>query len=312
MIDLADRLRQTESDVFVVGPTGVGKSSLAADLAAEIDADIIGLDAFQIYEGMAILTAQPPADLRARVRHHLIGEISPATPFSAGQFAERVLIIRKKLRASGRNIVFCGGTGLYLRALTTGLPSIPPTPPSIRETLASLPLDELQRRLNEADPAARSRIDFQNPRRVQRALEIVVATGKTLAQAWACQPPADGSIRGIGVICLREPTDLLARIEANVRAQFAAGVVEEVARLGPVGSTASHAIGFQAIRDVIERRITQDAAIELMILRSRQYAKRQLTWFRGQTKFPLLNLTPTETGCSALSTAKLLLARQIQ
>lgn len=260
-----------------------------------------------MYAGLGILTAQPA--LPGPVPHHLIGFLPPAEPFDAARFASLAGSLIPEIQARGKTPIVTGGSGLYLKALTHGLADAPPPDPALRDELSALPAEELRRRLDAADPAARALVDFQNPRRVLRALEIHLLTGRTVAesrQSWASKDTP--GFRGL--LLHRDREELDARIAANVDAMFARGVVAEVAALsGPKsptsapapsqsgfdlqspGPTASHAIGLREIQSLLRGEITEPACRAAIILATRRYAKRQLTWFRNQFNFSVLDLT---------------------
>ncbi len=284
----------------MTGPTGVGKSVFAVELAHRLDGEIVGADAYQVYAGLRILTAQP--DLAGKVPHHLIGFLPPTESFDAAAFFALATEKIAEIRGRGRRPIVVGGTGLYLKALTHGLDAPAPGDPAFREEIQDLPLEELVRRLDEADPEARLVVDLQNPRRVQRALEIVHATGRPLAEsrrAWN----TPGNPDFCGLLLTRERPELDDRIAINVDRMFAEGVVHEVGSLGTVGPTAERAIGFREIRAMLDGRLTESACREAILLATRQYAKRQLTWFRNQFNFTTIDLTGQSSPNEALSLA---------
>lgn len=276
--------------ILIAGPTGVGKSAFAVELAHRFDGEIIGADAYQVYAGLEILTAQPEADLRARIPHHLIGVLPVSQPFDAARFAVLAREKMVEIAARGRRPILVGGSGLYLKALTHGLADLPPTDPALRAGLSALSPDELRHRLDQADPAARQNIDFQNPRRVQRALEILLLTGRSTArQREEWQGPPRFAFQGL--LLTRGRSELHARIAANVERMFARGVVEEVARCHDAGPTASQAIGFRDIQALLRGEMDQAHCVAAITLATRRYAKRQLTWFRNQFNFSPIDLT---------------------
>jgi len=270
----------------VTGPTGSGKSAFAVALAERIRGEIVGADAFQIFSGLPILTAQPPPELLSRVPHHLIGELSPDTSLDAAKYAVLARVRIAEISARGRTPLIVGGTGLYIKALTHGLADMAPVAPTLRQEIAKLSLPEALERLAKADPAAPAQIDRQNPVRVRRALEIVLSTGLPLAvhrQNWTSQP--DPAFRGI--VLARSRPELRARIAANVEAMFATGVVAEVRANAPrCGPSLSRAIGFQDIQRLIAGECDEPACRAAITTATCQYAKRQETWFRNQFAFP--------------------------
>jgi len=287
----ASSVSLNSNPIYIVGPTGVGKSLISVELASQFGGELVCADAYQVYRGLSLLTAQPGPELRTQVPHHLYGVVDPADSFDAAQFATQATQCITEVTNRGAPPFLVGGSGLYVRALTEGLDELPPVDATLRTELEVLTRDELRSRLEAADPEALSQIDAQNPRRIQRALEIVLTTGRPLAEArkMANKPRTGPPPRGIFVF--REKSEMDERITQNVRAMFTAGVVEEVRSLGTVGPTASKAIGWREIHALLAGEMTETECIEAMILATRRYAKRQLTWFRNQTNFYPLNLT---------------------
>ncbi|MGH8048788.1 MAG: tRNA (adenosine(37)-N6)-dimethylallyltransferase MiaA, partial [Chthoniobacterales bacterium] len=273
--------------LHIAGPTGVGKSALAVDLAERLDAEIIGADAFQIYAGLPILTAQPGPEALQRVPHHLVGCVPVEESFDAQRYATAARGAMDGILARGRRVIVAGGTGLYFRALIDGLAPTPAADAALRAELEEMPLDALVERLRRADPAAPGQVDLRNKRRVSRAIEILEISGRPLAD-FRATPRTDAC----GLLLVREREDMWRRIEASVRAMFDNGVVEEVRAIGDrAGPTASRAIGFREIQALLRGELTRAQCEAAMIVTTRQYAKRQLTWFRGQTTFRALDLT---------------------
>lgn len=286
--------------ILVAGPTGVGKSVFAAELAFRLGGEILGADAYQVYAGMEILTAQP--ELPGVVPHHLIGFLPPTESFDAARFVVLAKDRIAQIQSRGRVALLVGGSGMYLKALTHGLEDAPPPDPVLRAELNALSADALRSRLDSVDPAARSRVDFTNPRRVQRALEICLQTGRPVSgtrRTWETRETP--GFRGI--LLTRDREDLDARIAANVDAMFRRGVLREVAALGDAppcsalrtDSTASRAIGMREIQAHLRGAISESECRAAIVLATRRYAKRQATWFRNQFSFPVINLSTTES-----------------
>lgn len=275
-----------EPTFFLLGPTAVGKSELAVELAEQIGGEIVGADAFQIYDGLDILSAKPSAELRARVPHHLIGEIALDQTFDVATY--RALALRRIAEIAQRGAVpiVCGGAGLYVRALTHGLAKgLPPADSDLRARLDSQPLDSLVAQLRELDPAAT--VDEKNLRRVVRALEVCLLTGKPFSgfrQEWEDTP----AIRG--AILSRPRQELLARIEMRTEAMFAEGVIAEVAATKDVGPTAVQMLGLREIRSHIAGDLSLLACKSAINIATRQYAKKQLTWFRRERGYQWIDL----------------------
>ena len=169
---------KTPSPFIIAGPTAVGKSDIAVAVAERTGGEIVGADAFQVYRGLDILTAKPSPALLARVPHHLVGEIPLTRPWDVAQWLAAARERIADIHARGRRALVVGGAGLCIRALTRGLATLPPASPELRASLGALSLSEMQRRLAELDPEGARRIDLKNPRRVIRALEVCLLTGR--------------------------------------------------------------------------------------------------------------------------------------
>lgn len=285
----------------MTGPTGVGKSAFAVALAEKIQGEIIGADAFQIYAGLPILTAQPGPDLLERVPHHLIGILGLEEACDAARYARMAGEKIKEVLSSGRIPILTGGTGLYLKALTHGLADLPPVDTALREKISAMELPEALARLREADPNAPDQIDSRNPVRVRRALEIVLTSGRPLADARTTWKTPGTEFRGITLE--RDRHDIRLRIAAHVDAMFDEGVMEEVRKSPHAGAGASRAIGFREIQSLIEGKMPHHECRNTIVTATRRYAKRQLTWCRHQFNFPSINLTATTSPSESLENA---------
>jgi len=290
---------------FLVGPTAVGKTALAIELAEQFDAEIVNVDAFQIYRGLDILAAKPDAEAQRRVRHHLLGEVSLTETMSAAKFRELARSALGDIQSRKKNAIVVGGSGLYLKAITHGFDQVPPPDPKLREELNALSTSELARRLQGLNPELAARTDLKNPRRIVRAIEIASAPliipsevegsrGRYLRAfaAGSLDCARDDGLRCCGVLLLRDRADLYQRVNERVNAMFRDGVEEEVRALPEVGPTAANALGLKEIGALIAGQISREECIAKIQQATRRYAKRQLTWFRHQTSFPQLNLTP--------------------
>lgn len=247
-----------------------------------------------MYAGLEILTSQPESDLTTRVPHHLIGHLPVTQRFDAAQWVQAAQEAIRDVQSRGHRPILVGGTGLYLKALTHGLDEIPPTPPEVRAELSALSPTEVLARLDQADPTAREEIDVHNPRRVQRALEIFLTTGRSardLRQGWKRRETPGFE----GMILVRERNELHDRIAQTVDRMFARGVVEEVRQLPEtISETAAMAIGLREIQSLLRGEMTEAQCREAMVQATRRYAKRQLTWFRNQFSFPHIDLTVSQ------------------
>jgi len=280
---------------FLVGPTAVGKTALAIELAEQFDAEIVNADAFQVYRGLDVLTAKPDAEAQRRVRHHLLSQISLFETMSAASFRELARAALSDVHSRKKNAIVVGGSGLYLKAITHGFDQVPQPDPKLREELNRLPQKELAERLQKLSPELAARTDLKNPRRVIRAIEIAasVIPSRVVATDAVREPQsAPAATATNGVLLLRHRDDLYQRINERVNAMFRDGVEEEVRALQDIGQTAASALGLKEIRALIAGQISREECIAKIQQATRRYAKRQLTWFRHQTTFSQLNLTP--------------------
>ena len=273
-----------KSRFYIVGPTAVGKSEIAAEVAWRTRAEVVSADAFQIYRGLDLLTAKPDSATRAKAPHHLIGSV----PLTESMDAEKYRAAAQKIIARGGPVIVVGGTGLYVKALTHGIAKLPSANPKLRERLEGTTSAELFRSLRTFDPIGAEKIDRQNRRRLIRAVEVCLLTGKPFSEKrteWNESVPANG------VLLERDRAELYARINQRVEEMFAAGVVDEVGAAKKIGPTAEKTLGLREIRALIAGDISQAECVAKIQQATRRYAKRQLTWFRRQTNFPSLNLS---------------------
>jgi tRNA dimethylallyltransferase len=279
---------------FIVGPTATGKSELGADVAREVNAEIVSADAFQIYRGLDLLTAKPDASTLAKAPHHLIGTIGLSEEMNAEKFCRAASRAINEIYSRGEPAIVVGGSGLYIKTLSHGLAPLPESDPKLRAKLNALSIDELRSQLADLDPETARKIDTKNRRRLVRALEICLLTGKPASEvvAGGADPGQPGSpIPATGVFVFRDREELYERINRRVEAMFEKGVIEEVRANGATSATASQMIGLREIRELLEGRMSLLQCIAEIQQATRRYAKRQLTWFRRQTSFSPLNLS---------------------
>jgi tRNA dimethylallyltransferase len=296
--------------IFLAGPTAVGKSEIALLLAEKIGGEIISVDSMQVYRGLDIGTAKPSAAERARVPHHLIDVVEITEPFDAAQFVRLANAAVVEIQSRNRVPIFCGGTGLYFKAFLEGLGDAPPADEKLRAELEATPLPELLRELAEKDSITYEKIDRQNPRRVIRAVEVIRLTGKKfseqraewksirLRQGYGGQEVQSPKSK-VAVGFMRGSADLLARIDARVDAMFARGLVEETRHLLDHGlaqnKTALQALGYRQVAEHLHGERSLPETIELVKIRTRQFAKRQMTWFKRQLCLEWMELLPENT-----------------
>lgn len=269
--------------MLIAGPTASGKSGLALEIAARGGGVIINADALQVYDCWRVLTARPSAAEEALAAHRLYGHIGREQPYSVGHWLREVA----QVLAHGARPIIVGGTGLYFTALTEGLAVIPDIPPQVRKMAdARRMAGEMAAMLAELDPASRARVDAVNPARVQRAWEVLQATGRGLA-AWQDETPAPLlPLSSAAAFVLRPERDwLAARIDQRFEAMMTAGALDEVQAERPGWEPmrpSARAIGAPELMAHLRGEISLEAAVVAAKLASRQYAKRQRTWFRSR------------------------------
>jgi tRNA dimethylallyltransferase len=291
--------------LLIAGATATGKSEIALLLAEQLNGEIISVDSMQVYRGLDIGTAKPSAAERRRVRHHLIDVADLNESFDAAQFARSAQAAVREIQSRGRLPILCGGTGLYFKAFLDGLGDAPPADAALRAELEATPLPDLLRELEKRDPAAFAKIDRKNPRRVIRAIEVIRLTGKPFSAQradWAGSSEKE-ALPFFGLS--RSSADLHARINVRVDLMFERGLVEETKHLLPHGLAenkfALQAIGYRQVVEHLHGERDLAATIELVKIRTRQFAKRQMTWFRKHGRMRWIDCAP---GDSAASLAK--------
>jgi tRNA dimethylallyltransferase len=277
--------------VLIAGPTASGKSALALTLAQELDGVIINADSMQIYRDLRILTARPSPDEEARVPHRLYGHVDAAMTYSVGRYVTEAADALARTEYQGKLPIFVGGTGLYFKALTRGLAAIPPTPAQVRKTvrerLAAQGPEVLHAELAKADAATAERLKTTDRQRIARALEVVLATGRSLSE-WHKQQgaPLLDRARVVPLFVSPERAELYARIDARFDAMLGAGALGEVVELAALRLDpqlpAMKAHGVPWLIQHLQGRITLEEASQQAKLDVRHYAKRQYTWFRHQ------------------------------
>ena len=288
----------------IVGPTASGKSDLAMAVARMIDrAEIVTLDSMQVYRGMDIGTATPTAAEQAEVPHHLINLVDPVEEFAVAEFQARARAVIEAVRGRDAVPVLVGGTGLYVRAVIDDL-NIPGQYPQVRDDLEAEPdTAALHDRLAALDPVAAGRMEPTNRRRVLRALEVTLGSGRPFSSfgpGLRHYPPTP--FVQIGIHWDRDRLD--GRIAARYQQQIAAGFLEEVRALAlrPISRTAAQALGYKELLAHLSGETTLGEAVELAVTRTKRFARRQQRWFRRDPRIHWLNapISPAE----ALEAAK--------
>jgi len=272
--------------VAIVGPTGVGKTALAVSLAARFDGEIVSADSRQIYRGMDIGTAKPSPEELSRAPHHLVDILVPDEGFSLAQFQDRAYAAINDVRQRGKLAFLVGGTGQYVRAVVEGwqMPRVPPDPDLRRELYAAAENEgasALYERLLSLDPAAGAFIDARNVRRVVRALEVCLRSGRPFSEQRGKSPPPY-VIHQIGLTLEREA--LYRRVDARIVSMIERGLVDEVRGLLAAGYgwelPAMSSLGYVQLRGVLEGTASLQEAVALIKKDTRRYIRQQYNWFR--------------------------------
>jgi len=303
---------ETMAPLFLVGATGTGKSAAAMEIArrAPERTAILAMDAMQVYRGADIGTSKPTAAERAEIPHGGLDLVEFGETFDVAQYLAHAATFLREQREADRRVIVVGGTGLYFRALTRGLCEAPQGPAELRAELSALSVEQLRERLAKIDPAMLERLDASNPRRLARAIEVMEFTGRSLRD-WQEATPEPLLKNFTAIWIQREKEELVSRIEARVEEMFARGWVEEVRGLvkqhGADGVRRFPGIGYREIAESLPdagdpvsalpasgQRVGHVAGEGLkrdIFVATRQYAKRQLTWFAREPNLQAVMLT---------------------
>ncbi|TAV99673.1 tRNA (adenosine(37)-N6)-dimethylallyltransferase MiaA [Rhizobium ruizarguesonis] len=288
---MMENLLSTVNAILITGPTASGKSALAVELARRRDGAVVNADSMQVYDTLHVLTARPSEEEMQGVPHHLYGHVPAGAAYSTGAWLRDVAALLPALMAAGRLPVFVGGTGLYFKALTGGLSDMPAIPEALRETLRTRLLEEgpdgLYGELAAADPAMAASLNRQDGQRIVRALEVVKATGRSIADFQGQSGPviidADEARK---IVVLPDRAVLHQRINGRFEKMLQQGAEDEVRALLaldlPAEAPVMKAIGVSQITAMVRGEMTRDEVLEKGAAATRQYAKRQMTWFRNQ------------------------------
>jgi tRNA dimethylallyltransferase len=296
---------------LIAGPTASGKSALALRLAAKVDGEVVNADSMQLYRGLRVITAGPRAEELAQAPHHLFGTVDAADGWSVGRWLRAASETLAEIEARGRPAIVVGGTGLYFHALTNGLAEIPTVPPEARRE-AEAAFEHLgeagfRTQLAEADPAAVARISAGDRQRLVRAWEVYAATGASLSDWQQTGEPAlaPGAWTAVALEPPRET--LYARCDARLENMLREGALEEVAALAArkldPALPAMKAVGVRELAAFQRGEVSLAEALDMAQRETRRYAKRQLTWMRGQmAEWPRLTAPDAEGQWTALRT----------
>lgn len=299
--------------LVVAGPTGVGKSRLALQLAEELGGEIVNFDSVQIYRGFDIGSAKPDREERARVPHHLVDIIEAEEEFNAADFAARAGVVLDDLTARGKRPILVGGTFFYLRALLAGLPEMPARDEAIRARLRAIAAQPrgprwLHAWLSKIDPQNGRKISPADRHRVERALEVWITSGRPISSWERPAGPGAEEIPAIKMAMTMERQALVAALDRRVDVMYARGLVEETRSLltrHRRDARPFSTIGYGEAVKVVEGELSVDAAVVETKRRTRAYAKRQMTWLRSERNVQWLEAgDPVETIAAALRLAR--------
>lgn len=300
----------TEMDaILITGPTASGKSALAVDLAKRHGGVVVNADSMQVYDVLRVVTARPSVEEMAGVEHLLYGHVDPGSAYSTGDWLRDIMAILDRLKGEGLLPVIVGGTGLYFKALTGGLSEMPAIPAEVRERLRKRLLNEgpeaLHRELGDRDRAMAARLGPQDGQRIVRALEVLEATERSIADFQASGGPVIvDPDRARKFVVLPDRAVLAQRINRRFEKMLEEGAIVEVetllARKLFPEMPAMKAIGVSQIAAMLKGEMTRETVIETAAAATRQYAKRQMTWFRNQMDESWLRIDPAANDQSRL------------
>ncbi len=274
--------------IVLAGPTGVGKTDLSLKLAKILDADIISCDSAQVYKEMNIGTAKIKESEMNGIKHYMLDVLEPTEKYSVGEYQRAVDKILAQKEKEGRTVILTGGTGLYINSVVNGLSSLPESDPKLRDELMALSVDELYEKLLSLDPEAAEKIHKNNKKRVERAVEVCLITGKKFS-VLSKENVKNNNYDFLKVCLTRDREILYERIDKRVDIMMNEGLLEEVEALykkyGGEILRKINIIGYTQLIDYIEGKISLETAVEFIKRDSRHYAKRQMTWFNNDSGY---------------------------
>ena len=274
--------------IVLAGPTGVGKTDLSLKLAKILDADIISCDSAQVYKEMNIGTAKIKESEMNGIKHYMLDVLEPREKYSVGEYQRAVDKILAQKEKEGRAVILTGGTGLYINSVVNGLSSLPESDPKLRDELMALSVDELYEKLLELDPEAAEKIHKNNKKRVERAVEVCLITGKKFS-VLSKENVKNNNYDFLKVCLTRDREILYKRIDKRVDIMMNEGLLDEVTALykkyGGEILRKINIIGYTQLIDYLEGKISLETAVEFIKRDSRHYAKRQMTWFNNDSGY---------------------------
>lgn len=294
----AAKCRQALECWYITGATASGKTAVSLNLAQQLNAEIISLDSMAIYRGMDIGTAKPSEEQQRLAIHHLIDIRNPNEAFSVNEYRDLAIALIAEIRSRGKEVLFVGGTALYLKALLRGLFDGPPADwefrKKIEEEVADVGDEALHQRLAQMDPVSAHKLHVNDRRRVIRALEVYKLTGKPISH-WQMEFKDGRQATDCRVFSIRHPREILhQRIEDRVDKMFEQGLIEEVEKLleqwSELGHTASQAVGYREVIEYVRGERTREETVEKVRVRTRRFARHQETWFRGLSECEMVDI----------------------
>ncbi len=287
--------------IFLVGPTGIGKTDVAINLAQQLNAEIVSCDSMQVYRRMDIITSKVTLLQRRKVKHHLVSIVNPTSEYNVAKYRKQAIAICNKLFNKGKIPLFVGGTGLYYSIIVDGLFSAAPQDRKIRAKLYKLLIAKgskfLHSRLAHIDHVSSMKIHANDAKRIIRALEVFELTGKPISdlqmQRVGLGPVYDVKVFGLNT----EREALYLKIDQRVDKMFKLGLIQEVRKLlkRKLSKTASYAIGIRELQGYFNQEYSLNEAKRLIKRNSRHLAKRQLTWFKNDKRIQWININKTDT-----------------
>ena len=288
---------------YLAGPTASGKTSIGIPLAEELDAEIISLDSMAVYRELDVGTAKPTDEERMIVRHHMIDVVDPCEEYSLAQYVTGAYEAIRDIKRRGKNVLFVGGTPLYLKAMLRGIFAGPPADPKLRKDLyeksQNAPPDFLHNELKKIDPVSAGRLHPNDTKRLIRAIEVFRNSGIPISD-WQKQFEQPAPASRCKVIVLDWPRDeLYDRINRRVDFMIDNGFLDEVQQLTkrflPISQTAAQAVGYKELFDYLDKKMTLHQTVETIKQNTRQFAKRQMTWFRSIEECQFFSIQPKLT-----------------
>jgi len=280
--------------IVIAGPTATGKTDFSLKLAERIGGEIISADSMQVYKGLDVGTDKVSREVREKIPHHLIDVVEPTEKFSVADFVREAESALKGIRERGKVPIVVGGTSFYIKSFLYGLPQTPPSDEEIRKELSKLSNEALYQELLKVSPRYAKKVGKRDRKRLIRALEVYKLSGKSIEEfkIWESEPRH----RFVGIFLHRDREELFKRIEDRVERQVKNGLLEETEWLLSLGSvpTALQALGYKEMALYLKGEVSLEEAKKILKKRTKEFAKRQFTWFKKEEGFSWFNLSDTD------------------